>query len=191
MSQDDTRAKIYESVVSNLDQTKHHQINSWDRLDTKASQIISADLILAGLALSTTTAIESIHFRIFVLAALGVLTVSIVCCSRAIVPGTVAYGLGEGATRRAEQIDDIETLNYDLMRATESAIVHNRAETASKSYWLGAGIWAAIAGLLFLLVAVLSLSVPITYEPVWNLVAIVVVLLALLAYYFYTRAKQK
>jgi multidrug transporter EmrE-like cation transporter len=191
MPRDDSKAKIYETVATTLDETKHHQIDSWDRLDTKATQIISADLVLAGLSITGATTVQSVHFRAFVLATIALLTASVLACSRTLIPGSVAYGLGEGASRRAEQLDDVETLYYDLMRATESAIAHNKSETEAKSRWLGIGIWAAAVSLVFLLAAIVTLSLPTPYAVVWDGVAVLVISLVAVAYYFYTKAKQK
>ena len=144
MSRDD-RKEIRKKVSNGLRQTLENQINRRDTIPSRATQLISADLLAISIIVGFLSSKVSV---VFFSASLTSLIVSIYYCAQVLIPDPMVIGFGKGV-EEAREIDDVLAYHDEVIDQYLDFIEENEEVAQHMTRSLQNGIWASFAGVLF------------------------------------------
>ena len=168
------QAEVYKDVSDHLQETLVKQIEGWRATSTRATQVITADLVITGLLLSRSTVFGSRQFLPYLIAGLIALTFSTLYSSMVYIPSDIMYGIGSSAADKAKRDEDPVELYRAIMTSYGKCLKDNEKVKDGKTVYLSRGIWWAIAGIVFIAGSAFRIAVGNLASIWWDLLVLFV-----------------
>jgi hypothetical protein len=176
---DEERREMHREAAEHLRETVANQIDGRRRLDSKALQVVSVNVVVAGAFV--TGAISFIQgqqavggFIVYVAAGIFALLASVWYGARVFSPQQTEYGIGPTVPEDIEGIDNLDQFYSDLLDSYVEVFNINETGQETKSSNLRGEILWSIGEVLFFFVAIVRLSIVEGKFVIYDLVAVLV-----------------